>query len=90
MLVANAALADLLSYVMPSTISRLPGDVLFFIINYYAQRDFVFKSAQKEAEKKLSKEPKGQGQVTLKANLRPQANKETKRIKAALILRTDK
>ena len=46
-LVANAALADLFSYVMPSTISRLPGDVLFFIINYYAQRDFVFKTKPK-------------------------------------------
>lgn len=50
-LIANAALADLLSYVMPSSISRLPGDVLFFIINYYAQRDFVFKSPKnKNAE----------------------------------------
>ena len=53
-LVSNAALADLLSRVMPSTDSRLPGDVLFFIINYYAQRDFVFKTPQKKKpEKKL-------------------------------------
>ena len=66
-LVANAALADLFSYVMPSTISRLPGDVLFFIINYYAQRDFVFKTKPKapappeeEAENKNSEDkPRG-------------------------------
>lgn len=47
-LIANAALADIFSYIMPSTVSRLPGDVLFFIINYYAQRDFVFKSFPKK------------------------------------------
>ena len=59
---------------MPSTISRLPGDVLFFIINYYAQRDFVFKTKPKapappkeEAENKNSEDkPRG-----LKEGARP-------------------
>lgn len=46
---ASAALTELLAGFMPKEVARLPVDVLFFVINYFAQRDFVFVSLKNTA-----------------------------------------